>query len=68
MKSVEEGFGNSWSAAVVTKKVGSKFTVEYSSFTGQKPLNESGLERKRLRRVPEPAEGRAYCGRDCRGQ
>ena len=87
VKNEMEGFGNSWSAAVVKKKIGSKvgyrllpcalssshplrlpssshpppsskFTVEYTGFLDEKdkPLNEAGIERKRLRLAPEAAD------------
>jgi len=59
VKNIDEGFANSWSAAVVTKKEkGNKFTVEYSGFVDDdgESMSESGLERKRLRLAPPAAE------------
>lgn len=58
VKNVIEGFENSWSAATVEKKAGSKFTVKYTSFEDDdgEPLVESGLERKRLRLAPDAAD------------
>jgi len=62
VKNMDDGFENSWSAAVVKKKEkGNKFTVEYSSFVDEddEPMSESGLERKRLRLAP-PAADKAW--------
>ena len=58
VKNEMEGFDNSWSAAVVQKKSGSKFTVEYTNFLDEdeSPLVESGLPRKRLRVAPPLAD------------
>ena len=55
VKNEMEGFGNSWSAAIVKKKTGSKFTVEYTGFLDEKekPLSEAGIDRKRLRLAPD---------------
>ncbi len=60
VKNVMEGFENSWTAATVTKKEkGGKFTVEFTDFedeeTGEAET-ESGVERERLRLVPDEAE------------
>jgi len=59
VKNMDDGFENSWSAAVVKKKEkANKFTVEYSSFVDEdgEPMEESGLERKRLRLAPDAAD------------
>jgi len=58
VKAVDEGFANSWSAAVIKKKEkGSKFTVEYTAFVDDdgNGMTEGGLERKRLRIAPDAA-------------
>ena len=59
VKNVDEGFENSWSAAVVKKKEkGNKFTVEYEGFVDEddEPVADAGLDRKRLRLAPPPAD------------
>lgn len=58
VKNVIDGFENSWSEAVIKKKTGSKFTVEFSGFVNDKGEGEveAGIERKRLRLVPDAAE------------
>mmetsp|Transcript_45104 Transcript_45104/g.118280 ORF Transcript_45104/g.118280 Transcript_45104/m.118280 type:complete len:328 (-) Transcript_45104:369-1352(-) len=57
VKNVVDGFENSWSEATVTKKTGSKFTVEFGGFVNDEgeAETESGIKRDRLRLVPEGA-------------
>jgi len=58
VKNVDEGFENSWSAAVVTKEeAGNKFAVEFDGFVNDDGQAESEVvERDRLRLVPEKAD------------
>ena len=58
VKNVDEGFANSWSAALIKKKEkGGKYTVEYTGFVDDdgESMVEQGLERKRLRLAPDAA-------------
>lgn len=61
VKNVTDGFENSWTAAKVSKKEkGGKFAVEFPAFVDAKgkPETEGGVERKRLRLVPDaPSKG-----------
>jgi len=59
VKNVTEGFENSWTAAKVTKKdKGGKWTVEFTGFVDEEgeAETESGVERERLRLVPDEVE------------
>ena len=55
VKANVDGFENSWSAAVVKKKAGGKYVVEFAGFVDDdgKAMGET-VERARLRLVPEP--------------
>jgi len=59
VKNVEEGFGNSWSAATVSKKVKAKYNVSYTAFVDSKgkAVTEDGVGRSRLRISPPAAKG-----------